>query len=45
MEADIRALLEELPEKKGALIPLLQGVQSELGYISQDDLEAISEAL
>ena len=45
MEAKIRALLEELPEKKGALIPLLQGVQSELGYISQDAFEAISEAL
>jgi NADH:ubiquinone oxidoreductase subunit E len=45
MEAKIRALLEELPEKKGALILLLQGVQSELGYISQDAFEAISEAL
>lgn len=45
MEAKIRALLEELPGKEGALIPLLQGVQSELGYISQDAVEAISEAL
>lgn len=45
MEAKIRALLEELPKKKGALIPLLQRVQSELGYISQDAVVAISEAL
>lgn len=45
MEAKIRALLEELPGKEGALIPLLQGVQSELGYISQDAVEAIGEAL
>jgi NADH-quinone oxidoreductase subunit E len=45
MEAKIRALLEELPGKEGALIPLLQGVQSELGYISQDAVEVISEAL
>ena len=45
MEAKIRALLEELPEKKGALIPLLQGVQSTLGYISQDAVEAIGETL
>lgn len=45
MEAKIRALLEELPGKEGALIPLLQGVQSVLGYISQDAVEAIGEAL
>jgi NADH-quinone oxidoreductase subunit E len=45
MEAKIRALLEELPGKEGALIPLLQGVQSTLGYISQDAVEAIGEAL
>jgi NADH:ubiquinone oxidoreductase subunit E len=45
MEAKIKAMLKQLPEKKGALIPLLQGVQSELGYISQEAVEAISEAL
>jgi NADH-quinone oxidoreductase subunit E len=45
MEARIRALLEELPEREGALIPLLQGVQSKLGYISQEAVEAVSDAL
>jgi NADH:ubiquinone oxidoreductase subunit E len=45
MEPKIKAMLKQLPEKKGALIPLLQGVQSELGYISQEAVEAISEAL
>lgn len=45
MEAKIRALLEELPGKEGALIPLLQEVQSVMGYISQDAVEAIGEAL
>jgi NADH-quinone oxidoreductase subunit E len=45
MEAIIRALLEELPEREGALIPLLQKVQSELGYISQEAVEIIGDAL
>ena len=45
MEAKISALLEKLPGKEGALIPLLQGVQSTLGYISQDAVEVISEVL
>lgn len=45
MEADIRAMLEELPKRDGALIPLLQKVQSELGYITQEATEIIGEAL
>ncbi len=37
--------LGSLTEKEGALIPLLQRVQSDLGYISPGAVEAIAEAL
>jgi NADH-quinone oxidoreductase subunit E len=45
MEAIIKALLDNLPEKKGSLIPLLQQVQSKMGYIPPEAVEIISEAL
>jgi len=41
----VRDLLRAIPEKEGALIPLLQAVQSRLGYISPESVEAIGELL
>jgi NADH-quinone oxidoreductase subunit E len=41
----IRLILAKYRENKGALIPVLQEVQSELGYLSQDSLKAIAEGL
>lgn len=45
MDAIIKALLENIPDKKGSLIPLLQQVQSKMGYISPEAARFISEAL
>lgn len=41
----IRLVLAKYRGNKGALIPVLQEVQSELGYLSQDSLKAIAEGL
>ncbi|HUI39933.1 MAG TPA: NAD(P)H-dependent oxidoreductase subunit E [Methanothrix sp.] len=45
MEERTRAILEGFSEREGALIPLLQRVQSRLGYISPEAITAISEVL
>lgn len=41
----IRLILAKYRGNKGALIPVLQEVQSELGYLSPDSLKAIAEGL
>jgi len=45
MEEKIERRLKDIQENKGALIPLLQTVQSELGYISPEAVKAASNAL
>jgi len=45
MEESTREILEGFSEREGALIPLLQRVQSKLGYISPEAIAAISEVL
>ena len=41
----VSVLLESLPEKEGALIPLLQRVQADQGYISPEAAKAVAEEL
>ena len=41
----IRLILAKYRGNKGALIPVLQEVQSEVGYLSPDSLQAIAEGL
>lgn len=38
-------ILDEFREEKGALIPLLQKVQDEYGYIPEETIEPIAEAM
>jgi NADH-quinone oxidoreductase subunit E len=50
MEAEImrqktRSVVEPWKGKKGGLIPILQKVQEEIGYLSQEAMETISEEL
>ncbi|VVB68724.1 Thioredoxin-like [2Fe-2S] ferredoxin [uncultured archaeon] len=45
IEDRVRQLLESLPEKDGALIPLLQRVQSDQGFISHEAVAAVAEEL
>ena len=44
-ENKLQDILEGFSKKDGALIPLLQKVQCELGYVSPEAIAAISEAL
>jgi NADH:ubiquinone oxidoreductase subunit E len=41
----VQEILESISEKEGTTIPLLQKVQSRLGYVSPDAIRAIAEAL
>jgi len=41
----VQKVLEGMENKRGALIPLLQGIQAELGYISPEAVSAIADAL
>ena len=43
MEERLVAILSESPGKQEALIPLLQRVQEELGYIPEEAIDGISE--
>jgi NADH:ubiquinone oxidoreductase subunit E len=45
IEERVRALRESLPEKDGALIPLLQRVQCDQGYLSPGAVKAVAEEL
>ena len=45
IEDRVRELLECLPEKDGALIPLLQHLQSDQGFISPEAVAAVAEEL
>lgn len=44
-EGKLQRAMKDLGEKEGALIPLLQRVQSDLGYISPEAVEEIADAL
>lgn len=41
----IDGILERYPDKKGALISILQDVQEKVGYLSKDDMEYISQKI
>lgn len=45
MEEKLKAILAEYQDGQGALIPLLQKVQGELGYIPEEAIFGISEKL
>lgn len=50
MEAEVmrqktRAVVEPWKGKKGGLIPILQGVQHEIGYLSPEAMETISQEM
>ena len=45
MVTDIRTIIEPFKDRKGAIIPALQAVQEELGYISPDSLITVEEVL
>lgn len=45
IEERVRAISEGLPEKDGALIPLLQRVQCDQGYLSPSAVKAVAEEL
>ncbi len=45
MEHKIREMVRDADGSRGELIPLLQKVQSEFGYISQEAVEAIAEEM
>ncbi len=42
---DIRAVLKEHEQHRDSLIPILQGIQKKLGYISEEAVEVISSHL
>jgi NADH-quinone oxidoreductase subunit E len=45
IEERVREIQKKLPERDGALIPLLQKVQSDLGFISPEAIRAVAEEL
>lgn len=45
IEDRVSELRKSLPEKEGALIPLLQRVQSDQGFISPEAVKAVAEEL
>jgi NADH:ubiquinone oxidoreductase subunit E len=45
IEAAVIAALDHLEDKEGSLIPLLQAIQSQFGYISREAVEAVSSVL
>jgi NADH-quinone oxidoreductase subunit E len=45
IEERVKAISENLPEKDGALIPLLQRVQCDQGYLSPSAVKAVAEEL
>ncbi|GAH21661.1 unnamed protein product, partial [marine sediment metagenome] len=42
---DIRDVLKEHEQRRDSLIPILQGIQKKLGYISEEAVEVISSHL
>ncbi len=45
IEEQVSELVKSLPEKEGALIPLLQRVQSDQGFISPEAVKAVAKGL
>jgi NADH-quinone oxidoreductase subunit E len=45
IEEQVRELVKSLPDKEGALIPLLQRVQSDQGFISPEAVKAVAKEL
>jgi formate dehydrogenase subunit gamma len=44
-QATIQAILTELKDKKGALLPILHAVQNALSYIPPESVPSIADAL
>jgi len=45
VEGKVKAIIEPWKGKKGGLIPILQGVQHEFGFLQEDAMEIISREL
>ena len=45
MKKDLTKIIEQYSAEKGALVPLLQAVQKEIGYLSEDAVKLISRAM
>ncbi len=45
MNTDIRQLIEPYIGKKGALIPILQKIQNEYGYLSEESISTLAHEL
>jgi NADH-quinone oxidoreductase subunit E len=45
MNNDLQNIIDKYASEKGALVPLLQEVQKNLGYISEDAVKMISRAM
>ena len=45
MKKELTEIIEQYSAEKGALVPLLQAVQKEIGYLSEDAVKLISRAM
>jgi formate dehydrogenase subunit gamma len=45
VQADVQVIIANLKDKPGALLPILHGIQDELGYIPAATVPAIADAL
>ena len=45
VQANVQAIITNLKDKPGALLPILHGIQDELGYVPADIVPAIADAL
>jgi formate dehydrogenase subunit gamma len=45
VQANVQAIIANLKHKPGALLPILHGIQDELGYIPAETVPAIADAL
>ena len=45
VQANVQAIIASLKDKPGALLPILHGIQDELGYIPAETVPAIADAL
>ena len=41
----VQAIIENLKDKPGALLPILHGIQDDLGYVPPDSVPMIARAL
>jgi formate dehydrogenase subunit gamma len=45
VQANVQAIIANLKDKPGALLPILHGIQDELGYVPAETVPAIADAL